>query len=94
MSPAVGSGAAVEEKLEKCPLCERRVPAANLTAHIQNEHTGGGGMSVTQAPASPSLECKFCPSTFKEQMELHLHQINQHTVELLQQTQQVETKSG
>ncbi|EYB89000.1 hypothetical protein Y032_0238g3290 [Ancylostoma ceylanicum] len=87
MSPAVGSGAVVEEKLEKCPLCERRVPATNLTAHIQNEHTGSGGMSVTQAPASPSLECKFCPSTFKDQMELHLHQINQHTVELLQQTQ-------
>ncbi|KHJ99231.1 zinc finger, C2H2 type [Oesophagostomum dentatum] len=87
MTPPVGSGAITDEKLEKCPLCERRVPAANLTAHIQNEHTGGGGLAATQAPASPSLECKFCPSTFKDQMELHLHQINQHTVELLQQTQ-------
>ncbi|CAJ0608216.1 unnamed protein product [Cylicocyclus nassatus] len=87
MPTGVGSGAVAEEKLEKCPLCERRVPAVNLTAHIQNEHTGGGGMSVAQAPSSPSLECKFCPSTFKDQMELHLHQINQHTVELLQQTQ-------
>ncbi|VDM66293.1 unnamed protein product [Strongylus vulgaris] len=85
--PSIGSGAITDEKLEKCPLCERRVPAASLTAHIQNEHTGGGGMSVSQAPTSPSLECKFCPSTFKDQMELHLHQINQHTVELLQQTQ-------
>ncbi|KAK6060099.1 zinc finger, C2H2 type [Cooperia oncophora] len=93
-SPAIGGSGAVagDEKLEKCPLCERRMPASNLTNHIQAEHTGGGGMSMTQAPpASPSLECKFCPTTFKDQMELHLHQINQHTVELLQQSQHVDT---
>ncbi|WKX95424.1 hypothetical protein Q1695_012125 [Nippostrongylus brasiliensis] len=90
-SPAVGSTIG-DERLEKCPLCERRLPASNLTAHIQNEHTGGAGGMSQAAPASPALECKFCPSTFKDQMELHLHQINQHTVELLQQSQQVETK--
>ncbi|XGW13047.1 hypothetical protein V3C99_013580 [Haemonchus contortus] len=94
-SPAIGGGSGSisgDEKLEKCPLCERRMPASNLTSHIQNEHTGGGGMSMTQAPpASPTLECKFCPTTFKDQMELHLHQINQHTVELLQQSQHTDT---
>lgn len=80
-----------DEKLEKCPLCERRIPASNLTTHIQNEHTGGGGLQMSHtAPASPTMDCKFCPSTFKDQMELHLHQINQHTVELLQQSQQIE----
>lgn len=84
-----------DEKLEKCPLCERRIPASNLTTHIQNEHTGGGGLQMSHtAPASPTMDCKFCPSTFKDQMELHLHQINQHTVELLQQSQQIEKKSS
>ncbi|KAK6028176.1 zinc finger, C2H2 type [Ostertagia ostertagi] len=61
-SPAIGGGGAVssDEKLEKCPLCERRMPASNLTAHIQNEHTGGGGMSMTQAPpASPTMRRRW-----------------------------------
>ncbi|KAK6037137.1 zinc finger, C2H2 type, partial [Cooperia oncophora] len=97
-SPAIGGSGAVagDEKLEKCPLCERRMPASNLTNHIQAEHTGGGGMSYVD-PSSASRhalrwrECKFCPTTFKDQMELHLHQINQHTVELLQQSQHVDT---
>uniref|UniRef100_A0A0K0CVS8 C2H2-type domain-containing protein n=1 Tax=Angiostrongylus cantonensis TaxID=6313 RepID=A0A0K0CVS8_ANGCA len=84
-----------DEKLEKCPLCERRLAANALTAHIQNEHTGSGGLLLSQlAPTSPSLDCKFCPSMFKDQMELHLHQINQHTVELLQQTQHADSKKS
>ncbi|KAJ1346575.1 hypothetical protein KIN20_001397 [Parelaphostrongylus tenuis] len=92
---SVGAVVNGDDKLEKCPLCERRLAANNLTAHIQNEHTGSGGMSLSQvASTSPTLDCKFCPSIFKDQMELHLHQINQHTVELLQQTQHGDTKKS
>uniref|UniRef100_A0A1I7WKH0 C2H2-type domain-containing protein n=1 Tax=Heterorhabditis bacteriophora TaxID=37862 RepID=A0A1I7WKH0_HETBA len=85
----------VNQADEKCPLCEKRMAVANLPSHIQAEHAGAvGGLMAAQTPPSPRAECKFCSLTFKEDMELHLHQINNHTVELLhKQAAQREEKS-
>ncbi|VDM58526.1 unnamed protein product [Angiostrongylus costaricensis] len=66
-----------DEKVEKCPLCERRLAANALSAHIQNEHTGSGGLSLSQlAPTSPSLDflrCMRCQYTTRDPRNLEMH---------------------
>ncbi|CAI4232205.1 unnamed protein product [Auanema sp. JU1783] len=87
----------------KCPMCQRRIPSSQLAEHFQNDHAGDLPSLISNssaasdlitpfsaAPSSPSQECKFCPTTFKDDIEAQMHIIQNHPTEFMHQQMQKE----
>ncbi|PAV72236.1 hypothetical protein WR25_00057 isoform C [Diploscapter pachys] len=70
----------VSGDIEKCPMCEKRMPLPQLRAHIQIEHVGGD-MNGSQSHQTLH-ECRWCPASFSDESECKTHEMRLHSIEL------------